>query len=87
MNDTRKRIAAMTAIGLVVGSRDGNDLPDRGRSGAGFKLLERLVVWSRGAAPGGGGGMSARLILLPRTRVGQAAKTIDEVFAVRFSAC
>jgi hypothetical protein len=89
MNDARKRIAAMIAIGLVVGSTATATTP-RTAAGpeAGFKLLERLVVLVVGAAaPGGGGGDVGQGVILLAKDLESAkdAKTIDEVFAVRFS--
>jgi hypothetical protein len=84
---SRLRVAGLIGIlALVLAGPAGFGQSPAGQDG--FQLLERLIVLMvKAAAPGGGGGdIGPEVILLAKdAKAAQAAKRVDDLFAVRYS--
>jgi hypothetical protein len=87
----RKRIilAGALAVGIAILAGSGQAGPGQAaKDRAGFQLLERLVVLLvKAGAPGGGGGDAGQDIvaLAKEMKAAQAAKQVDDLFAVRYA--
>ena|GEM_PF-713598 len=83
-------LATALVFGIALFAASSQAAPGQAaKDQAGFQLLERLVVLLvKAGAPGGGGGGDAGqdiVALAKEMKAAQAAKQVDDIFAVRYS--